>query len=216
MKKFFSFTIMLVALLLCGCGQNVSREEASASMAEEEVAVSSEMTDQPAEAEETGRCVFFYDYKDGEKQLNVYQEPSTSSPVVATLKNESVDDAYIYITPCENKDWYHVSKSATGPYIGYIRWERAFLDGELAEGICDCTVTDPDGNVNVRQFASTKSQIVKTLPKGHHFIGYDVKDNDQWMGVLERRVGEDKLERSHLIGFVHISKITYTDPQNEE
>ena len=217
MKHLFNFTIMLAALLLCGCGQSASREEALESTPSDKNEVTAEKAmDQPIEAEEMGRCVFFFSYKDGEKQLNVYQEPSASSPVVATLKNESVEDAYIYITPCKNKDWYHVSKSATGPYIGYIHWERAFLDGELAENICDCTVTDPDGYVNVRQYATTKSQIVKSITKGSHFTGLYVKDNDQWMGVLERRVGEDKLERHQLIGFVHVSKIKYTDPQIEE
>ena len=215
MKKLLSFTVMLTALLLAGCGQSAQQEQAADETAVDEAVMKSATMDQSVEAEETGRCVFFYDYKDGEKQLNVYQEPSTSSPVVATLKNESVEDAYIYITPCDNKDWYHVSKSATGPYIGYIRWDRAFLDGELAESICECTVTDPEGNVNVRQFASTESRIVKTLPKGHHFNGYYIEDNDQWMGVLERRVGEDKFERTQLIGFVHVSKITFSDPQEE-
>lgn len=216
MKNLLSFTVMLATLLLAGCGQSAQQEQAAEASAVEEGVMKSAAMEQPVEAEEMGRCVFFFSYKDGEKQLNVYQEPSTSSPVVATLKNESIDDAYIYITPCDNKDWYHVSKSAKGPYIGYMQWERAFLDGELAENICDCTVTDPDGNVNVRQYATTKSQIVKTIPKGSHFRGLLADDNDQWMGVLERRVGEDKFERTQLIGFVHVSKITYTDPQNEE
>ena len=215
MKNLFNFTIMLAVLLLAGCGQSAQQEQAADETAVDEAVMKSATMDQPVEAEEMGRCVFFYDYKDGEKQLNVYQEPSTSSPVVATLKNESVEDAYIYITPCENKDWYHVSKSATGPYIGYIRWDRAFLDGELAENICDCTVSDPDGNVNVRQYATTKSKVVKTLPKGHHFIGIPAQGDEPWMGVLERRVGEDKLEHYQLIGFVHVSKITFSDPQEE-
>ena len=214
MKNLMSLTVMLTALLLAGCGQKVQESQAAEETPEEEVAVRSAAMEQPVEAEEAGRCVFFFSYKDGEKQLNVYQEPSTSSPVATTLKNESIDDAYIYITPCDNKDWYHVSKSAKGPYIGYMHWERAFLDGELAENTCECTVTDPDGQVNVRQFATTKSKVVKTLPKGSHFTGVPADDNENWMGVLEERVGADKLEYYQLIGFVHVSKIKYND--NEE
>lgn len=214
MKNIFSLTIMLIALLLTGCSQNAMKEEASESVAEEEVAVATKAMDQAVETEETGRCVFFFSYKDGEKQLNVYQDPSTSSPVVAKLQKESVDDAYIYITPCDNKDWYHVSKSAEGPYIGYMQWDRAFLDGELAENTCDCEVTDPDGYVNVRQYASSQSKVVKTMPKGHHFIGIPAEGDNPWMGVLEERVGEDKLEHNQLVGFVHVSKIKYS--VNEE
>ena len=211
MKNLLSLTVLLAALLLAGCGQKVQEEQAAEETAVDEVAMKSETMDQAVEGEEAGRCVFFFSYKDGEKQLNVYQEPSTSSPVATTLKNENVDDAYIYITPCDNKDWYHVSKSAKGPYIGYMQFDRAFLDGELAENICECTVTDPDGQVNVRQYATTKSKVVKTLPKGHHFIGLLADDNNQWMGVLEERIGEDKSEHYQLIGFVHVSKITYSD-----
>ena len=211
MKNLLSFAVMLAALLLAGCGQNAHEEQAAEEAPVEEVAVKSEAMDQTVEGEEAGRCVFFFSYKDGDKQLNVYQEPSASSQVVTTLKNESVDDAYIYITPCDNKDWYHVSKSAKGPYIGYMQWNRAFLDGELAESTCECRVTDPDGQVNVRQYATTKSKVIKTLPKGHNFIGLLADDNNQWMGVLEERIGEDKSEYYQLIGFVHVSKITYSD-----
>ena len=211
MKNLLSFAVMLAALLLAGCGQNAHEEQAAEEAPAEEVAVKSEAMEQTVEGEEAGRCVFFFSYKDGDKQLNVYQEPSASSQVVTTLKNESVDDAYIYITPCDNKDWYHVSKSAKGPYIGYMQWNRAFLDGELAESTCECRVTDPDGQVNVRQYATTKSKVIKTLPKGHHFIGLLADDNNQWMGVLEERIGEDKSEHYQLIGFVHVSKITYSD-----
>ena len=211
MKNLLSFAVMLAALLLAGCGQNVHEEQAAEEAPVEEVAVKSEAMDQTVEGEEAGRCVFFFSYKDGDKQLNVYQEPSASSQVVTTLKNESVDDAYIYITPCDNKDWYHVSKSAKGPYIGYMQWNRVFLDGELAESTCECRVTDPDGQVNVRQYATTKSKVIKTLPKGHHFIGLLADDNNQWMGVLEERIGDDKSEHYQLIGFVHVSKITYSD-----
>ena len=211
MKNLLSFAVMLAALLLAGCGQNAHEEQAAEEAPVEEVAVKSEAMDQAVEGEEAGRCVFFFSYKDGDKQLNVYQEPSASSQVVTTLKNESVDDAYIYITPCDNKDWYHVSKSAKGPYIGYMQWNRAFLDGELAESTCEGRVTDPDGQVNVRQYATTKSKVIKTLPKGHHFIGLLADDNNQWMGVLEERIGEDKSEHYQLIGFVHVSKITYSD-----
>ena len=211
MKNLLSFAVMLAALLLAGCGQNAHEEQAAEEAPVEEVAVKSEAMDQTVEGEEAGRCVFFFSYKDGDKQLNVYQEPSASSQVVTTLKNESVDDAYIYITPCDNKDWYHVSKSAKGPYIGYMQWNRAFLDGELAESTCECRVTDPDGQVNVRQYATTKSKVIKTLPKGHNFIGLLADDNNQWMGVLEERIGEDKSEHYQLIGFVHVSKITYSD-----
>ena len=107
-----------------------------------------------------------------------------------------------------------MSQSANGPYIGYMQRERAFLDGELAEGTCECTVTDPDGYVNVHQYATTKSKVIKTLPKGHHFIGLLADDNNQWMGVLEERNGEDQSEHYQLIGFVHTSKIIYND--NEE
>ena len=211
MKNLMSLTVLLAALLLAGCGQKVQEEQAAEEAPVEEVAVKSAAMEQPVEAGEVGRCVFFFSYKDGEKQLNVYQEPSTSSPVATTLKNESIDDAYIYITPCDNKDWYHVSKSAKGPYIGYMHWERAFLDGELAENTCECTVTDPDGQVNVRQYATTKSKIVKTLPKDSHFIGVLADDINNWMGVLENRVGADKSEYYQLIGFVHVSKIKYSD-----
>ena len=211
MKNLLSLTVMLAALLLTGCGQSVHEEQAAEETAVDEVAMKSEAMAQTVEGEEAGRCVFFFSYKDGEKQLNIYQEPSASSQVVATLKNESVDDAYIYITPCDNKDWYHVSKSANGPYIGYMQWDLAFLDGELAESTCECTVTDPDGQVNVRQYATTMSKVIKTLPKGHHFIGLLADDNNQWMGVLEERIGDDKSEQYQLIGFVHVSKITYSD-----
>lgn len=215
-KNLLSLTTMLIALLLVGCGQKVQEEQASEStMSEErEVARASSQMTLAEEPEEAGRCVFFYSYKDGDKHLNVYEKPSTSSPVVAELKNESVKDVYIYITPCANKDWYHVSRSPKTPYIGYIQWDRVFLDGELAENTCECTVTDPDGTVNVRQYATTKSKVVKTLPKGSHFLGLLAEDDNQWMGVLEERIGEDKSEQYQLIGFVHVSKIKFSD--NEE
>ena len=216
MKNLLSFTVMLIALALAGCRQGTQEEQTTASTTADEnkVVAASPVMDQALDVQEAGRCVFFFSYKDGDKQLNVYQSPSTSSQVVATLKQESVDDAYIYITPCDNKEWYHVSKSAKGPYIGYMPCERAFLDGELAEETRDCTVTDPDGYVNVRQYATTKSKVIKTLPKGHHFIGLLADDNNQWMGVLEERIGKDQSEHLQLIGFVHVSKITYSN--NEE
>ncbi len=216
MKYLLSFTVTLIALALAGCGQSTQEEQTSESTTsdEDKVVAASPVMDQALDVQEAGRCAFFFSYKEGDKQLNVYHSPSTSSQVVATLKNESVDDAYIYITPCDNKDWYHVSKSAKGPYIGYMQWDRAFLDGELAEGTCECTVTDPDGYVNVRQYATTKSKVIKTFPKGHHFIGLLADDNNQWMGVLEERAGDDQSEHPQLIGFVHVSKIAYSN--NEE
>lgn len=217
MKNSLSVAVMLIALLFAGCGsQSVQEEQTSEStvLDENKALKASSTMNLQEEADEAGRCVFFFSYKDGDDHLNIYQGPATSSQVVAKLRNESVDDAYIYITPSDNKDWYHVSKSPKTPFIGYMHWERAFLDGELAENICECTVTDPDGQVNVRQYATTKSKVVKTLPKGHHFTGVPAEDNNQWMGVLEERIGEDKAEHYKLIGFVHVSRIKISD--NEE
>ena len=70
MKNLLSFAVMMIALLLTGCGQSVHEEQAAEETAVNEVAMKSETMDQAVEGEEAGRCVFFFSYKDGEKQLH--------------------------------------------------------------------------------------------------------------------------------------------------
>ena len=156
-----------------------------------------------------GRCAFFF--SDPDDYVNIRRGPSTSTAIVTRYVFGKVP--YIYLSPSNDPNWYLVSRSIEGPVEGYMYWNRAMLDGELAESKCGCVVTDPDGYTNVRLHATTESRIVKTLPKGHHFVGLPADDAPGWMAVLEPAKNTVNItENYRVIGFVHTSRIRITEP----
>lgn len=141
-----------------------------------------------------GRCFAYVDDEDG--YVNVRKGMSTSSAVMQQLHMGT----NVYVTPTGTK-WYHVSLSSTGPYIGYVYYNRVALY-DCIESKYQCEyqfkVTDPDGFTNVRQLATTKSKIVKRLNRGAYFTGKYAVDANGWIGVIENGL---------LIGFVHHTKV---------
>jgi uncharacterized protein YgiM (DUF1202 family) len=142
-----------------------------------------------------GRC--FASVHDADGYVNVRKSMSTSSSIQQRLD----DGAFVYISPT-GSNWYHVSLSATGPYIGYVYYDRVrvvFLSENKYEATWHFRVTDSDGYTNVRQSATTKSSIVKKLKKGEYFDGKYAVDADGWIGVFDNK--------GILIGFVYHTKV---------
>ena len=142
-----------------------------------------------------GRCLASIYDDDG--YVNVRKSMSTSSPVQQRLDFGTE----VYISPT-GSNWYHVSLTATGPYIGYVYYNRVktvFASENKYEAKWHFRVTDPDGYTNVRQSATTKSSIVKKLKQGEYFDGKYAVDADGWIGVFD--------SQGLLIGFVYHTKV---------
>lgn len=142
-----------------------------------------------------GKCLGTITDSDG--YVNVRKSMSTNSAIVQRIKEFD----FVYITPT-GSNWYRVSLSPKGGYIGYIYYDRVEIwtggyNNKYATN-WDFVVTDADGYTNVRQLATTKSNVVKRLKRGKHFLGKYAADADGWIGVFE----DDRL-----IGFVHQSKV---------
>ena len=143
-----------------------------------------------------GRC-WGHILDEQDDYVNVRKGPSTSTPVVQKLYNGK----HVYFTPT-GSNWYKISLTANGQYLGYVYWNRVdtwSTYNNKTEATYSFTVTDPDGYTNVRQLATTKSQIVKKLNKGTHFQGKYAVDANGWIGVFD--------DMGKLIGFVHSSKV---------
>lgn len=141
-----------------------------------------------------GKCKGSIFDEDG--YVNVRKGMSTNTAVLRRL--DSGTD--VYFTPT-GTNWYHISLSPTGQYIGYVYANRVDTWGTFSkyEATYDFVVTDPDGYTNVRKFATTKSPIVKKLSRNKHFWGKYAVDADGWIGVF----GDNGL----IIGFVYHTKV---------
>ena len=139
-----------------------------------------------------GRCLLPVHDTDG--YANVRKGMSTKSAVVRRVKSGTD----VYVSPT-GSNWYRVSLSEGGVWIGYIYYDRVRLPNDFASLY---KVTDKDGYTNVRLQATTKSQIVKRLKKGAEFQGLTCfvnGDYSNWVGVLD--------ENERLIGFVYQANV---------
>lgn len=139
-----------------------------------------------------GRCLMPVTDKDG--YANVRKGMTTKSSVVRKVKK----GADVYVTPT-GTDWYRVSLSETGAYIGYIHYSCVKPVSDFASLY---KVTDKDGYTNVRQLATTSSPIVDRMKTGQEFEGLSAfvnGDYSKWIGVLDNK--------GRLKGFVYYSNV---------
>ena len=139
-----------------------------------------------------GRCLMPVTDKDG--YANVRKGMTTKSSVVRKVKK----DAIVYVTPT-GTDWYKVSLTETGPYIGYMHYSCVKPESDCASLY---EVTDKDGYTNVRQLATTKSPIVDRMRKGQQFEGLTAFANgnyNTWVGVLD--------DKGRIKGFVYHTNV---------
>ena len=136
--------------------------------------------------------------QEGDDYVNVHSGQSAQSSVVRRINAGTS----VYVTPTGG-NWYRVSLTASGAFIGYVHpnhvdfWYTCI--GERYDATYDYVVTDPDGWTNVRLQATTKSNIVKRLNRGVHFLGKQAIDAPNWIGVFS--------EDHRLVGFVYTTKV---------
>lgn len=135
-----------------------------------------------------GRCIMMVNDADG--YVNIRKGMTTKSAVVRRVKTGTE----VYVTPT-GTNWYRLSLTENGAFIGYVYWNRIGIPADFASLY---KVTDKDGYTNVRLQATTKSKIVKTMATGQEFEGLNAFSNGNfynWVGVLD--------EAQRLIGFVY-------------
>ncbi|MBQ4223681.1 MAG: hypothetical protein II674_07570 [Prevotella sp.] len=139
-----------------------------------------------------GRCLMSITDNDG--YSNVRKGMTTKSVIVKKV----IKGTEVYVTPT-GTNWYRVSLSPNGAFVGYIHNSCVGMGDNFATLY---KVTDKDGYTNVRQQATTKSAIVKKMRTGEEFEGVAVYVNGEfsnWVGVLD--------ENQHLIGFVYNTNV---------
>lgn len=139
-----------------------------------------------------GRCLLPVTDSDG--YANVRKGMSTKTAVVRKVAT----DTDLYVTPT-GTNWYRVSLTENGPFIGYIHYSCMRLRSDFASLY---EVTDKDGYTNVRKQATTKSAVVKRMSKGTQFEGLTAFVNgvpNKWVGVID--------EEGRLIGFVYHANV---------
>jgi uncharacterized protein YgiM (DUF1202 family) len=139
-----------------------------------------------------GRCQMTVTDKDG--YSNIRKGMTTKSSVVRKVATGTD----VYVTPT-GTNWYRISLSPNGGYIGYIHNSCVNIPNDIPTLY---KVTDKDGYTNVRQQATTKSAIVKKMMKGEEFEGLVALVNGEysrWVGVLDAN--------RHLVGFVYETNV---------
>lgn len=139
-----------------------------------------------------GRCLMSITDNDG--YSNIRKGMTTKSAIVRKV----IKGTEVYVTPT-GTNWYRVSLSPNGTFVGYIHNSCVGIPSDIATLY---QVTDKDGYTNVRQQATTKSAIVKKMRTGEEFEGLAAFVNGEysnWVGVLDAN--------QHLIGFVYNTNV---------